>query len=141
MGALLTQHHIRISTTPAPGKQLIPIDWDKASGGDITYSITKMRRSAMAKKEVMSGDAEIDNITLEGFIDPQAHGAWIASLKGGETYAGTTITLTPLDNAGIPQESAKLVYTGCQIAKFTPPQADANGEDAAKLVIEWAVGA
>ena len=94
---LLTQHKVSVkvtnTTTPIP-----VIDWDKFTGGDVTHSITRVRRSAGAAKEVLAGD-----------------------------YAGVSV--------GKP-----LQWFNCRVAKFTPPAADANGEEAAKLVIEWAVG-
>jgi hypothetical protein len=136
--SLLTQHKVKVKVvnTASP----IPvIDWDKFSGGDLTHSITKVRRSAGAAKEVLTGDSEVDNITIEAFIDPAAHSAFIKQLKDNAKFENTSITVYYIDNAGV-QVGQELTWTGCSVAKYTPPPADANGEDAAKLVIEWAVG-
>ena len=136
---LLTQHKIQVKVT-GPADAPIPVlDWDKSSGGDITHSVNKVRRSAGKAKEILTGDSETDNITVEAFIDPAAHSGFLKALKDGNKYAGTAISLIYVDNAGV-QVGESLTYTGCSVAKFTPPQADANGEEAAKLVIEWAVG-
>lgn len=137
--SLLTQHKVKVKVVPTTGKIISVTDWDKFSGGDLTHSITKVRRTAGAKKEVLTGDSEVDNITVEAFIDPAAHSAFLNALKGGEKFEGTSITVYFIDNAGV-QVGSEMTYTGCSVAKFSPPQADANGEDAAKLVIEWAVG-
>ena len=135
---LLTQHKIQVKvsnpTTPIP-----VLEWDKFSGGDLTHSTTKVRPSAGAKKQVLTGDSEYDNITVEAFIDPAAHSDFLLALKGGSKFEGTSITLVYIDNAGIPVGKA-MTWTGCSVAKFSPPQADSNGEEAAKLVIEFAVG-
>lgn len=137
---LLTQHKIQVKVTnTTPGNVIPVIDWDKFTGGDLTHSTTKVRPSAGAAKQVLSGDTEVDNITVEAFIDPAAHSDFLAALKAGKKYEGTTISLIYIDNAGI-QVGKALTWSGCSVAKFTPPPADANGEDAAKLVIEWAVG-
>lgn len=136
---LLTQHKVRVKVVAPAGKIISVTDWDKFSGGDLSHSITKVRRAAGAPKEVLTGDSEVDNITTEAFIDPAAHSAFIKKLKDGEKFEGTTITVYYIDNAGV-QVGDELSWTGCSVAKFSPPQADSNGEDAAKLVIEWAVG-
>ena len=135
---LLTQHKVSVkvtnTTTPIP-----VIDWDKFTGGDVTHSITRVRRSAGAAKEVLASDYEVDNITVEAFIDPAAHANFLSDLKAGATFDGTTIQVVAIDNAGV-SVGKPLQWFNCRVAKFTPPAADANGEEAAKLVIEWAVG-
>ncbi len=135
---LLTQHKNKVSVVGA-SPLLGAVDWDKFSGGDLNHSITKLRRTAGAKKEVLSADSEVDNITVEAFIDPAAHADLLLALKNGERFDGATIKVQAIDNAGVPIGKA-LEYYGCSVARFTPPEADANGEDASKLVIEWAVG-
>lgn len=135
---LLTQHKLKVTVTNAT--TAIPVvDWDKLSGGDITHATTKVRRTAGAAKEILTGASEVDNIVTEAFIDPAAHTAFLSALKSGSKFEGTAISIYSIDNAGV-QVGDALTWTGCSVAKFTPPQADANGEDAAKLVIEWAVG-
>ena len=135
---LLTQHKVHVKVTN-PTSPIPVIDWDKFTGGDLTHSTTKVRAKAGGAKQILTGDSEYDNITVEAFIDPVAHSDFLIALKGGAKYEGTTISLTYLDNAGVPV-GKQLTFTGCSVAKFSPPQADANGEEAAKLVIEWAVG-
>ena len=136
--ALLTQHKIQVKVTH-PSKVIPVLGWDKFTGGDLTHSTTKVRPSAGAAKQVLTGDSEYDNITVEAFIDPAAHSDFLLALKGGEKYEGASISLIYLDNAGV-QVGKTMTWTGCSVAKFSPPQADSNGEDAAKLIIEWAVG-
>ena len=137
--SLLTQHKLVVTvvntTTPIP-----VLEWDKFSGGDVTHSITKVRRTAGAKKEVLTGDSEVDNITTEAFVDPAAHSQFLRDLKDLKKFEGTQITVYAIDNAGARVGGSELTWTNCSVAKSTPIQADANGEDAAKLVIEWAVG-
>lgn len=135
---LLTQHKNKVTVVGA-GPLLGAVEWDKFSGGDLNHSITKLRRTAGAKKEVLAADTEVDNITLEAFIDPVAHADLLVELKNGNRFDGATIKVQAIDNAGVPI-GKPLEYFGCSVAKFTPPAADANGEEAAKLVIEWAVG-
>lgn len=139
--ALLTQHKIKPSVVGGgtSGALLSAVEWDKFSGGDLTHTITKLRRTAGANKEVLAADSEVDNITLEAFIDPAAHAQLLVALKNGERFEGSTIKLQPIDNAAVPIGSA-LEYYGCSVAKFTPPPADANGEEPAKLVVEFAAG-
>lgn len=134
---LLTQHKAKVLVT----NDTTPIsvaDWDKFSGGDLTHSVTKVRTTAGGPKVVMTGDSEVENIVTEAFIDPSAHSGFLTALKDGDKFEGTSITLKFIDNAGV-QVGNTLVWTNCSVAKFTPPPADSNGEDAAKLVIEWAV--
>ncbi len=137
--ALLTQHKNKVSVIGASSPLLGAVDWDKFTGGDLNHSITKLRRTAGAAKEVLSADSEVDNITTEAFIDPAAHADLLVALKNGERFEGTTIRVQAIDNAGIPI-GKPLEYTGCSVARFTPPEADANGEDPSKLICEWAVG-
>ncbi len=136
--ALLTQHKNKV-TVVGSSALLGSVEWDKMSGGDLTHSITKLRRTAGAAKEVLAADYEFDNITLEAFVDPVAHADLLVALKNLERFEGTTIRVQAIDNAGVPIGKA-VEYFGCSVAKSTLPAADANGEEAAKLVIEWAVG-
>ena len=138
MGSLLTQHKNKVSVVNG-GALLGSVEWDKFSGGDLTHSITKLRRTAGAAKEVLAADSEFDNITLEAFIDPVAHADLMVALKNGNRFEGVTIRVQAIDNAGIPI-GKELEFFDCSVAKFTPPAADANGEEASKLVIEFAVG-
>ncbi len=136
--ALLTQHKNKV-TVVGSSALLGSVDWASMSGGDLTHSITKLRRTAGAAKEVLAADYEYDNITLEAFVDPVAHADLLIALKNLERFEGTTIRVQAIDNAGVPIGKA-VEYFGCSVAKSTLPAADANGEEAAKLVIEWAVG-
>lgn len=135
--ALVTQHKMKVRVTN--GSTPISVtDWDKFSGGAINHTVTRVRTTAGGAKVVLTADSETDNITTEAFIDPAAHSQFLSDLKNGSTFEGTTITVYAIDNAGV-QVGKELTWTGCAVAKFEPPQADANGEDASKLVIEWAV--
>ena len=135
---LLPQHKNKV--TVVGGSPLLgAVEWATMSGGDLTHSITKLRRTAGATKEVLAADYEYDNITLEAFVDPVAHADLLIALKNLERFEGTTIRVQAIDNAGVPIGKA-VEYFGCSVAKSTLPAADANGEEAAKLVIEWAVG-
>ena len=136
--ALLTQHKNLVSVVGS-SPLLGAVAWDKFSGGDLTHSITKLRRSADANKEVLAADSEVDNITVEAFVDPAAHADLLVALKGGERFEGSTIKVQAINNDNVPI-GKPIEYYGCSVAKFTPPPADANGEEASKLVIEWAVG-
>ncbi len=136
--ALLTQHKNKV--TVVGGSPLLgAVEWATMSGGDLTHSITKLRRTAGAAKEVMSADSEFDNITTEAYVDPAAHADLLVALKAGERFEGSTIRVQAIDNAGIPI-GKPVEYFGCSVAKSTLPAADANGEDAAMVSIEWAVG-
>jgi hypothetical protein len=135
---LLTQHKVRISVTNA-GPLMGAVEWDKFSGGDLTHSVTKLRRTAGGKKEAMSADSEYENIVLEAFVDPEAYADLLLDLKKGERYEGATVAAQPINNAGIPIGKA-LEYYKCSVATSKLIEADANGEDPSKLVVEWAVG-
>jgi hypothetical protein len=135
---LLTQHKVKVLVTN-DSSPISVADWDKFSGGDLTHSVSKVRVTAGGKKQVLTGDSEVDNIVTEAFIDAAAHSAFLKALKDGSKFDGTSITVKFIDNAGV-QVGDTMVWTNCSVAKFSPPQADSNGEDAAKLVIEWAVG-
>lgn len=133
--SLSTQNRVRV-TVQHP---LMPvIDWDKATGGDRTNNTTKVRPAAGKAKVVLAGESEVDNVTTEAYIDPVAHATLLARLASGETFTGATVSRQFIDAAEVPV-GAKIEHLNCSVAKFTPPDADANGEDGAKLVIEWMV--
>jgi len=134
--ALSTQNRVRVTVSHP---RLTQIEWDKISGGDRTNNTTKVRATAGGPKIVLSGDSEVDNVTTEAFIDPVAHADVLAKLHAGDTFDGATITRQFVDAAQVPVGPA-LTYQDCSVAKFTPPDADANAEDGAKLVVEWMVG-
>lgn len=134
--ALSTQNRVRITVSHA---DLPPIDWDRISGGDRTHNSTKVRPAAGKKKVVLVGDSEVDPIVVEAFIDPVAHATVLQALHAGQKFEGTTITRQFIDSAEVPVGTA-MTYFGCAVSKFTPPDADANGEDGAKLIVEWTVG-
>lgn len=136
--ALLTQHKNKV-TVVGSSPLLGAVEWSKASGGDLTHTITKLRRTAGAAKEVLAADSEFDNITTEAYVDPAAHSDLLVALKAGERFEGSTIRVQAIDNAGVPV-GKPVEYFGCSVAKSTLPAADSNGEDPAMLVIEWAVG-
>ena len=98
--ALLTQHKNKV-TVVGSSALLGSVEWDKMSGGDLTHSITKLRRTAGAAKEVLAADYEFDNITLEAFVDPVAHADLLVALKNLERFEGTTIRVQAIDNAGV----------------------------------------
>lgn len=136
--ALLPQHKNKV-TVIGSSPLLGAVSWSKFSGGDLTHSISRLRRTAGAAKEVLAADSEFDNITLEAFIDPVAHADLLVALKNGERFEGSTISVQAIDNAGV-TIGRPVEFFGCGVARFSPPEADANGEDATVLVVEWAVG-
>lgn len=136
--ALLPQHKNKV-TVVGSSPLLGSVSWDKFSGGDLTHSITKLRRTAGAAKEVLAADSEFDNVTLEAFVDPVAHAQLLVALKNGERFENSTIAVQAIDNAGV-TIGQPIEYFGCSVARFSPPEADANGEEATKLIVEWAVG-
>lgn len=134
--ALSTQNRVSVTVSHPSMPQ---IDWDKIAGGDRTNNTTKVRPAAGMPKVVLSGESEVDNVTTEAFIDPLAHANLLASLQAGETFEGAVITRQFIDANGVPVGAA-LSHLNCSVAKFTPPDADANSEgEGAKLVIEWMV--
>lgn len=133
---IATQNRLKVTVSH---KRLPPIDWDKASGGDRTHSSTKVRATAAGPKIVLTGDSEVENVTTEAFIDPVAYAGVLAALHAGEKYAGASITRQFVDAADIPV-GPPITHMDCSVVKFTPPEADANGEDGSKLVVEWMVG-
>lgn len=135
---LLTQHKVKVTVTGS-SPLLASVEWDKFDGGDLTHSVSKLRRTSGAAKEAYAADSEVDNITLEAFVDPVVHADLLVALRNGEKFEGSTIKQQPIDNSGIPI-GKPLEWYGCLVAKFTPPRADANGEDPVKIVVEWAAG-
>ena len=87
--ALLTQHKNKV-TVVGSSALLGSVEWDKMSGGDLTHSITKLRRTAGAAKEVLAADYEFDNITLEAFVDPVAHADLLVALKNLERFVASS---------------------------------------------------
>ena len=136
--ALLTQHKNKVTVT-GPSALLGSVEWAKASGGDLTHSITKLRRTAGANKEVLAADSEFDNITLEAYVDPVAHADFISELKKLNRFEGSTISLQAIDNAGI-TIGKPVEFFGCSVARVQWPESDANGEDPTMITVEWAVG-
>lgn len=136
--ALLPQHKNRVTITCPTDATLSAVQWATSSGGDISYSISKLRRTAGAVKEVLSADSEIDNVTTEAFVDPAAHATLIKKLKEGTRFEGSTIAVQAIDNAAVPI-GQPVEFKGCSVARVGWPESDANGEDPVKLTIEWAV--
>ena len=136
---LLPQHKNRVTATCPNDPSLGAVQWATSTGGDITYSITKLRRTAGATKEVLSADSEIDNVTLEAYVDPAAHATFIKKLKDGSKFEGTTISVQAIDNAAVPV-GQPVEFKGCQVARVGWPESDANGDEPVKLTVEWAVG-
>lgn len=132
--ALSTQARERVSVSSMPG-----IAWDKASGGDRSHNSRKARATAGGPKQVLSGDSEIDNVITEAFIDPVAYDAVLQQLHAGETFPNTTVARQFIDAAEVPVGQARR-YFPCSVAKFSLSDADANGEEGSKLIVEWTVG-
>ena len=114
------------------------IEWSKAEGGDLTHASQKFRATARGRKQNVPADSERDNITTTCYCDPVAHASFLADLDAGEIFDGTTIAVTYLDKSGVPKGSPRQ-FTGCSVAKAPGVSADANSEDMAEVVIEWAV--
>lgn len=129
-----TQNRERVTVSSLP-----QIEWDKMSGGDRNHSVTKVRTTAGGKKKPLTGDSTVDNVTTEAFIDPVAHAGVLLALHTGQTYAGTTLSRQFIDAAEVPIGNA-LAFYDCAVTKFTLTDADANGEEGAKLTVEWVVG-
>ena len=136
--ALLPQHKLKVTVT-GDSALLGSVEWSKADGGDLTHSITKLRRTAGGDKEVLAADSEFDNITLEAFIDPVAHADFLIALKNKERFENSTITFQAIDNAGV-VIGKPIEYFGCSVARVGGLTADANGDEASTISVEWAVG-
>ena len=137
--SLSTQNKVAVRVTH-PSRVLIDIDWDKIDGGARTHSVTKVRATAGAPKQVLVGESEFENITTEAFIDPVAHDQLLQTLHSGETFAGATISRQFIDANGVPIGRA-INHKGCAVAKFDIFPGDANSDgEGAKLVVEWQVG-
>lgn len=130
------QNRTKVSMSPNVPQSFL---WDKATGAGISHASSRMRPSAEKEKVIMSGETTRENITTEGFVDPERDADFIKALMGGAVYPGTTITFSELDASNIPIAGSTREFKGCQIEKVTFPDADANSEDPQKLVIEWAI--
>lgn len=136
--ALLPQHKLKVTVTGS-SVLLGSVEWAKGDGGDLTHSISRLRRTAGGEKEVLAADFEYDNITLSAYVDPVAHADLIVALKNKERFEGSTIAYQAIDNAGV-TIGKPVEYFNCSVARVSGLSADANGEDPIELTVEWAVG-
>lgn len=114
------------------------LDWDTGSEIKINHATSRMRPAADKAKVVLSGETTVDNITTEAMVDPVRDADFQARVIAGDTFEDATVTYQDIDNAGLPIGKPRR-FSGCRAEAVTLSAADANGEDAQKVVIEWAV--
>lgn len=103
------------------------------SGGQTEADDTKFRPGSMQPEISLGGPVSVENVTVRKLWDAELRGLtnWLRTRVG---KGGMTVIVQPLDQDGVPQGPSE-TYTGVLI-RCTPPEADANVNDAAQLELE-----
>lgn len=131
---ITTSAKSRVTVSSMPGP------WAKASGIGGKTETQKVRESGGKPKVVIPGEYEANDTTVMRYFDAVRDADLLAQLSTGDfsPYAGTTITDTTFDTAGIPV-GRPLVLAPCSIVSWEISDADANDEKPRELTVVWSV--
>lgn len=130
---IITQDRLKVAVDSIPGP------WRTGSGFGGERDVTKLRAEAGGPKIALPGPQELQDVTTERVFDAERDSQIVNRLQNGHVYAGTKVTITPLDEAYNAIPGASIVIPGCRVKSWELPEADADSAEAAVLQIVWTV--
>ena len=115
----------------------IPGPWDTHTGGGLTRENSKQRPAAGEPHVAIQGRPMWDDLTVTRHYDPARDADWFHRLHRGERLT-TTIVVQDIDPDGVPVPGARKSYAGT-LANVTPPDGDANSDEAAKVSLTFTI--
>jgi len=111
--------------------------WTERKGGTVDSEEAKIYPGGMQSQISLGGSRSVDNVTLSKVFDLDGLEAQVATLGALCGSASVGITQQPLDRDGNVY-GTPWSYTGV-LKSVSPPEYDANGNDAAMIEIEVSV--
>lgn len=113
-------------------------NFSNKSGGNISSETNKVYDGGKLIPDVLSGPAEVDNITVSRPYDSVRDYKLLKTLRAKVGTFLTTISVTPTDRL-LKTNAAPIVYSQCLLIGVTEPDADAASGDASTFELEFAV--
>lgn len=132
--AILTSNNVLVAVSSLAG------DWVRGSGHGGSTTVNRMRSVAAGPKQVVLSEYEPNDVTTARLVDPVRDESIITQLAEGARFEGTTLTIQPLDDAGIAVGKPQTIKN-CAVSSWSLGDADANGDGVVELEIVWAVEA
>lgn len=108
------------------------------SGGESTASASKVFDGGKDTPEVVTGPAEVGDVTCGKNYDPLIDGPILAMLRGQVGEYMTTVSVTPTDRNLVPV-ARPTVYSNAILTGVTEPDADAASSDSAGYELTFTV--
>lgn len=112
--------------------------WATFSGGEVSVGQTKTFDGGSTVPDILTANGEISDVTTSRTYDPDRDGPIEATLQRAlsqQRAVRTTITRQPTDEDYTPSGPTKTFEV--QLKTVTPPEADANSGDAARISLVW----
>lgn len=109
------------------------------SGGAITADTSKVYDGGSLTPEVLSGSADVGNVTVSRAYDHTRDAALLSTLRAKVGRQTATISVTPADR-DLVAIGSPTVYSDALLVGLTEPDSDASSADAATFELEWAIG-
>lgn len=113
-------------------------NFSNKSGGAVSSETNKVYDGGKLIPDVLSGPAEVDNLTVSRPYDSVRDYKLLKQLRAKVGTFTATISVTPTDRA-LKTNAKPIVYSGCLLIGITEPDADAASGDASTFELEFAV--
>lgn len=108
------------------------------SGGGISANTSKAYDGGSLIPDVLSGPAEVENVTVSRAYDYGRDHALIKRLRQKVGSWVTTVTITPTDR-DLVALADPTVYSDALLVRLTDPDSDAGSGDIANFELEFAI--
>lgn len=115
--------------------------WSTFSGGEKTYSTTKVKEGLSNSTVIVKGGYDITDITLSKPYDPEADDPMLQEFETlCDDNPRLTVTVQPgaFCNGDFSAKGSPYTYQGCQITNLVPPAVDKDSSSAATISITLA---
>lgn len=124
---------IDVSTMPGP--------WMQIAGREHERDVTSQRPGVGEPEVQTRSKMRHGNVTVTKMFRASTDVTLEKRIAQGESFAGTTITVTGVDEDDMPIPGAETRYTGCSVVSCSSTDADVNGADPKTFSVVFKIGA
>lgn len=129
-----SQRNFSVRVTALPG-----VNFSKKTGAEISASVTKAYDGGSKKADVVTGPAEVENITVGKVYDPVRDEHWLSRLRDRVGEFQSHLVVTPLDRNQV-RVGDPVVYDNWTLIRLKEPDHDSGSSELAEIELEFAGG-
>jgi hypothetical protein len=126
----ITQDRIKVKVSSIDGT------WTGISVLEAEREVQSRRPGAGEEKVTIATGMNLSDVTITRLFNADTDVDLVKRLYKG-ALAGSTITVTYLDEDGNAIPGKSIVHTGCAVKSFAEPEGDSDGSDVGVLSITW----